>query len=390
MDRTCPGLDQYENHFGFCFLFNRDADRNHPTLAGERSYGPKVKAGPRELPRYSRAQTGVTPEKAVLKDSPLSGHSILSSNLRQVLAGVKRLLRYVPGMRSLDRYLRYRYTASYFEEPYPRGHYYSALPDIADVRSRAATLFREDIDLAPSIDLKPEKQLRLLTELAGYYRDFQWPDQPSHDFRFYQDQGYFGPGDAVILHAMLRRFKPKQIIEGGSGFTSALMLDTNERFFDNQIQFTFIEPFPERLRSLMRAEDLQRCDLVQDRLQNFPLARFQQLEANDILFVDSSHVAKAGSDVNFLLFEVLPSLKSGVIIHFHDVLWPFEYPLYWIQSGKAWNEAYLLRAFLQYNSQFEVLLLNCFIGRAFTSFMEVQMPRFIKDPGGSLWLRKVT
>jgi hypothetical protein len=87
---------------------------------------------------------------------------------------------------------------------------------------------------------------------------------------------------------------------------------------------------------------------------------------------------------------VLPSLKSGVIIHFHDVLWPFEYPLYWIQSGKAWNEAYLLRAFLQYNSQFEVLLLNCFVGRAFTSFMEVQMPRFIKDPGGSLWLRKVT
>jgi len=107
------------------------------------------------------------------------------------------------------------------------------------------------------------------------------------------------------------------------------------------------------------------------------------------LFVDSSHVSKIGSDVNRIVFDILPILKPGVLVHFHDVLWPFEYPLQWIMEGKAWNEAYLLRAFLQYNSHFEIVLLNSFVGNVFKEFMEANMPTFLKEPGGSLWLRKV-
>lgn len=306
-----------------------------------------------------------------------------------IVQQLKRLLRHVPGAWGIDRYLCHRYTGSYESEPYPRGHYYSPLPDISEVQLRALVLFRKDVDLGPSLDLKPQAQKQLLTELARYYSDFTWPHQPSKDFRFHMAQTFFGPGDAVILHAMLRHFKPKRIIEAGSGFTSALMLDTDERFFQNRIHFTFVEPFPETLLSLGRGNDLERCTLVRDKLQNVSLSTFQQLEADDLLFVDSSHVSKIGSDVNFILFEILPALKPGVLIHFHDILWPFEYSLRWILEGKAWNEAYLLRAFLQYNSQFEVLLLNCFVGRAFRPLMEASMPLFLKDPGGSLWLRKM-
>jgi hypothetical protein len=301
---------------------------------------------------------------------------------------IKRFLLQIPPILSVHRYLRYRYTGAHEPELYPRGHYYSPLPEIAEVQAQASVLFRQEVDLRPSIDLRPHMQQELLAQLLPYYRDFIWPDEPTKDFRFYVRQGYFGPGDAVILHGMLRHFKPKRVIEAGSGFTSALMLDTNERFFQSRINFTFIEPFSERLLSLIRQTDLAQCTLIQDKLQNVPVTFFQQLEANDILFVDSSHVSKIGSDVNFIVFEILPALKPGVLIHFHDILWPFEYPLQWIIDGRAWNEAYLLRAFLQYNTQFDVLLLNSFVGHAFRTFMETNMPLFLKDPGGSLWLRK--
>ena len=302
---------------------------------------------------------------------------------------LRRVVQHIPGYQTVDRYLRYRYTASYFPEPYPRGHYYSPLPDISEVQSRAAILFREDIDLGPSIDLKPEMQQQLLTELAGYYGDFCWPEQPSNYLRFHLGQSVFCHGDAIILHAMLRHFAPKRIIEVCSGFSSALMFDVNARFLQGQTQLTFIDPYPEQLLSLFHNNDLEKCTVIGDKLQNVPLCTFHQLEANDILFVDSTHVSKIGSDVNRIVFDILPILRPGVLVHFHDVLWPFEYFLEWIAEGKAWNEAYLLRAFLQYNSHFEIILFNSFVGHAFKELLESSMPMFLRNTGGSLWLRKV-
>lgn len=274
-------------------------------------------------------------------------------------------------------------------EVYPRGHYYSPLPDLNEVKVRAAELFREDVDLSPSIDVKAESQRQLINELASYYTDFQWPNQETEGFRFHLGQDFYGCGDAIMLHAMLRRERPKRVIEAGSGFTSALMLDVNERFFHNQTQFTFIEPFPDRLLSLLRAHDIEKNVVLRKKLQEVSLETFEQLAPGDIFFVDSSHVAKVGSDVNYILFEILPSLKPGVLIHFHDIFWPFQYRLRWILQGKAWNEAYLLRAFLQYNSRFEIILFNSFVAYAFRPILADIMPNFLSNPGGSLWLRKL-
>lgn len=116
---------------------------------------------------------------------------------------------------------------------------------------------------------------------------------------------------------------------------------------------------------------------------------FLTLEENDFLFIDSSHVGKIGSDVLFELFEILPRLREGVIVHFHDVFYPFEYPRGWLETNHwAWNEDYFLRAFLQNNSVWDILFFNNYIGMTFPEMLRKWMPLYLKNIGGSLWLRK--
>ena len=108
---------------------------------------------------------------------------------------------------------------------------------------------------------------------------------------------------------------------------------------------TAIEPFPEQLRSVMRDGDADRITVRQHKVQEVPADELADLHAGDVLFVDSTHVAKIGSDVNHLVFDVFPRLPPGVLVHVHDIAYPFEYPQEWVEEGRAWNEAYLLRAF---------------------------------------------
>src|SRR5207237_8125791 len=137
--------------------------------------------------------------------------------------------------------------------------------------------------------------------------------------------------------------------------------DVNELFFDNAIQCTFIDPYPQLLRTLMKESDFARTRIIGQRVQDVDVGIFRELEASDILFIDSSHVAKTGSDVNYILFKILPLLNEGVLIHFHDIFYPFEYPVDWVYEGRSWNEAYLLRAFMQYNEAFEIQFFNSFL-----------------------------
>ena len=270
-----------------------------------------------------------------------------------------------------------------------RGHFYSPVANVAEVKARTDSLFRQDVDLDPSIRLKADRQRLLLEELTVYYPDFDWGEQPSDGQRYYLDNGFFTGADAVLLYALIRHLTPRRVIEVGSGFSSALMLDTRQRFLEGRLQFTFIEPFSSRLYLLLDEPDRQQCRIIEKKVQDVPIEEFRELEANDVLFVDSSHVSKIGSDVNFLVFEVLPALRSGVIVHFHDILWPFEYPERWVLRLRwSWNEAYLLRAFLQYNDEFEILLFNSFVGHRFADYLQQHMPLCMKYTGGSLWLRK--
>jgi predicted O-methyltransferase YrrM len=185
-------------------------------------------------------------------------------------------------------------------------------------------------------------------------------------------------------------FKPRNIIEIGSGFSSALMLDINGMEFNNEMSLTFIDPNPEhRLNALIRDEDRKSATIIKSFIQDVDLSVFDKLSANDILFVDNSHVSKTGSDVNHTFFEIFPRLKKGTLIHIHDVFNGFMYPKEWIFDMKAnWNEIFLCRAFLMYNTSFEILLFPDYLQNhhpeAFNDFPHLQ-----KSRPQSIWLRKI-
>lgn len=180
-----------------------------------------------------------------------------------------------------------------------------------------------------------------------------------------------------------------KIIEVGSGFSSCVMLDTNELYFNNSIDCTFIEPFPDNFLSVINDDDKRNAKLVKLPLQEIDIEIFSLLQPNDILFIDSTHVSKICSDVNYIFFEVLPNLREGVYIHFHDIFYPFEYPKGWIYEGRAWNEAYILRAFMQYNESYRILLFNTYLAHFYKDILNEKMPLCLKNPGGSIWIQKI-
>jgi hypothetical protein len=188
---------------------------------------------------------------------------------------------------------------------------------------------------------------------------------------------------------MMRHLRPKRIVEIGSGYSSCAMLDVNELFFSDSIAFTFIDPYPQLLRSLISTSDLRRNRVLGQPVQEVDLEVFQELQDSDILFIDSSHVAKTGSDVNYIVFKILPLLNLGVHVHFHDIFYPFEYPRDWVFDGRSWNEAYLLRAFLQYNDSFEIEFFATYLLHNHRDLLESALPLFLKNPGANLWLKKV-
>ncbi|MGV8877552.1 MAG: class I SAM-dependent methyltransferase [Sphingobacteriaceae bacterium] len=271
---------------------------------------------------------------------------------------------------------------------YPAGHYYSTIIAVEDIKKRAATIWEnEKVDGIIGIDLNTESQLNLVNSFNQYYSELPFSSEKNGSCRYYFDNGFYSYTDAIFLYAIIRAYQPKQIMEVGSGFSSAVMLDTNEFFFDNQINLTFIEPYPDRLNSLLKEKDKASSTVIQSDVQLVPIAVFEKLRAGDILFIDSTHVVKTGSDVNYLIFEILPRLKSGVLIHFHDIFYPFEYPKEWVYNGRNWNEDYFLRSFLMYNNEFEIKLFADYLHKHHQAVFE-SMPLCYKNTGGNLWLTK--
>lgn len=242
----------------------------------------------------------------------------------------------------------YKYTKY---SSFPAGHYYSPIVNLDEYRQLKKTAS----DVLTDIDLHESDQLEIIQSFSGMMHDTDTKDHAITN-RYNGKNNWFPEADSVFLNCMIRRYSPGQIIEVGSGYSSALMLDVNDAFCKDRIKFTFIEPNPERLQQLLRKEDYQNTTIIAQNVQTVDLNLFKSLKPNDFLFIDSSHISKTASDVNFIFFNILPVLPSGVIIHFHDIFFPFEYPEDWILSGKNWNEIYLLRAFLQNNDKYKALL----------------------------------
>lgn len=273
----------------------------------------------------------------------------------------------------------------------PMGNHSSPIVNISEVRKREKDIFhisaREDMQ----IDLHMSEQIFLLEQFSEKGDILPFHNAEFHNMRFHQrkDNDMFSASAAHVLSHMIVHFNTKRIIEVGSGFSSAAMLDIQERVDNSILKLTFIEPYPARLKALLRDGD--NVTLYEQTLQEVDLNIFQELEANDILFIDSSHVVKTGNDVNVILFQILPLLNKGVIIHFHDIPFPFEYPKKWVYEGRNWNEVYIIRAFLQYNNMFRILFWEDSI-RAWNEEGLITLRKNVDKKllsGSSLYMRKV-
>jgi predicted O-methyltransferase YrrM len=268
---------------------------------------------------------------------------------------------------------------------YPPGHFHSPVPDLEEVTARDAAIFDRPAELA-GIDLRVDAQLALVEELRRYAADQPFAAGPTDGLRYHYDNDYFGWGDGLVLFCMLRHLRPARVVEVGCGYSSALMLDTAERFLDPAPDLVFIEPNPDRLRGLLRDGDQDRVTLLSRPVQEVDRAVFDRLEPGDMLFIDSSHVTKIGSDVNLLLLEVVPRLRPGVHVHVHDIIWPFEYARKWVYQGRAWNEAYLLRALLVGNPRLRIEFWSSQLAACHKERVGAALPLWLRDSGTSMWL----
>ncbi len=272
----------------------------------------------------------------------------------------------------------------------PPGHFYSPIVVPADVEALVLAARISPPETLPDVRLDLVRMERLWADLLPTLRTTAFPHDPHLSRRYHCSNGNFGYGDAMMLRAMIMREKPRRFIEIGSGYSSAAALDTFDEMGGVKPAVTFIEPYPELLCSLLRPGDATHIQILKQRVQDVPLAIFDDLDVSDILFIDSTHILKTGSDVAHELSNILPRLRSGVVIHFHDVFYPFEYPYTWaVQENRSWNELYVLRAFLAYNDRFEIVFFNDYFFQMRRETIASTAEDFLRNSGGSLWLRKL-
>ena len=273
---------------------------------------------------------------------------------------------------------------------FPAGHFYSPVVDPATIAQNRVWPERPDIR---GIDFNDASHVRILSELfPRFMPDYDYP--PALPVTptlasFFANNPHFSMLDAPALFVLLRAWKPRRIIEVGSGFSTLLMADVNRRFLGRDLSIACIDPYPPSfLRHGVDGIDRQ----VERRVQELPLEHFAELQAGDLLFIDSSHVAKTDSDVNFLFFDIFPRLAPGVLIHLHDIFLPHEYPPGWVLGeNRSWNEQYLLRALLMHSSGFEVLF-GC--SYAFWRYPGLVIAGLANPDGagyggGSFWMRRL-
>jgi len=281
---------------------------------------------------------------------------------------------------------------SLFSAPlaYAPGHFYSPICNPAELRRHyrnpRTTVPPTEV---PEINLAHDAQVALWESWASLLRELNSFFDSDASMRYRLPSSSFDIGDAMIYACMLLHFRPERLTEIGCGSSSALALDIFDRFFVRRPRITFIEPYPAFLNSVLRQEDRETVEIIASGVQDVNPQLFGELQQNDFLFIDSTHIVKTGSDVVFELFEVLPRLQPGVIVHFHDVFYPFEYPSEWVMDKNySWNELYALRAFLMGNSSWEILFFNDYFSWSERARVERDAPRVLQNPGGGLWLRR--
>jgi predicted O-methyltransferase YrrM len=232
--------------------------------------------------------------------------------------------------------------------------YYQPIPD---TRALPSSLWDRISDLR-GVDIREEQQKQLLSDIAANFKH-EYTAIPkgasTQEFQYYLGNTAFEAVDAEMLFGLIRLLKPRRMYEIGSGFSTLLAADAlrRNRSEEHSCRFIVIDPYPSAQLEAALPSDVE---LRRVPVQKVSLSEFESLGENDILFIDSSHVCKIGSDVQFEFLEILPRIRPGVVVHVHDIFIPLEYPKQWVlDCRRFWNEQYLLQMFLSFNATFEVL-----------------------------------
>jgi hypothetical protein len=258
-------------------------------------------------------------------------------------------------------------------------HYYSPVPDINELSKTRSIWARESY--LHGVQFDPDEQCRNLIEICQPFE----PEFRGNQTYLTAAAAGWGPGfgyiEAQALHGFIRHFKPRRIVEVGAGVTTHCMLAAlrlNEQEDSVIGTITSIEPYP--------SDRLQQAPvkLIAQPVQTVEYDVFQSLERGDLLFIDSSHAVKTGSDVIFLLLEVLPRLKPGVLVHFHDIFLPYDYRPDILYSFFDWQETAMLHAFLIHNQKMEVLFCMTYLHFKRPQTLQQVFPEYrpFELPGG--------
>lgn len=304
-------------------------------------------------------------------------------------AGVKALARLLPpGVISDKQYFAIWERRGYHIIPVD---FYQPIPNTRYLPPELWTRHSELVGL----NLNESKQLDLLATFSREFREEyeRFPRKRTdvaYGPRFFLDNGLFESVDAEILYCMIRSLRPKTVFEVGAGFSTLLaaqaVLKNQELGFETEL-VSFDPHPPDSLKN--GVPGLSR--VVETGIQSIPLADFERLRGDDILFIDSTHVLAIGSDVQYEMLEILPRLHTGTVVHFHDIFFPVEYPEEWVKTERRfWTEQYILQAFLAFNSAFDVLWASHFMHRVHPEALQVAFGSYErgKTTPGSFWIRR--
>jgi len=233
-------------------------------------------------------------------------------------------------------------------------HYYTPIPDTRLV-CRQNILWSKELSL-DSIKLNIEENISFLETVCLPFQQEYFlfsKEKTNNSSQYYLSNGSFGFVSGQVHYSIIRHFKPKKIIEVGSGYSTLVSLEALKKNNKEGSSFEFfaIEPYPPKYLT-----DAVGVNIIKKKVEEMDVQFFQTLNENDLLFIDSSHTVKIGGDVNFLILEVLPRLKKGVIVHIHDIQFPYEYfKSYILEQHLFWQEQYLVQAFLMYNNSFKII-----------------------------------
>jgi len=273
-----------------------------------------------------------------------------------------------------------------------RCHFYEPIPDIRELNENIWQKSSQLVGIR--FDLK--EQLNLLSQFKTLFKK-EYDKFPAHEtdvpHQYFTHNRAIEAVDGEILYCMIRYFKPRRIVEVGSGYSTYLTAQAilhNTNYDDHDpCELTAIEPYPNKILK-KGFNGLTR--LLSKPVQEVTLHEFTKLRENDMLLIDSSHVLKIGSDVQHEYLEILPRLNKGVIISIHDIFLPWEYRKDWVlRHHRFWNEQYLLQAFLMFNDSFEILWMGSYMHLEQTEELQAAFDSYNpqKDWPGFFWIRKI-